>query len=113
MRNDPFNTPFNTPQGIVVNDPTKIIDVNLLPMRDQITSGLGIFNSYEPMDVESTVVKLQKQLDDQSLTIKLMRLKILGLEGKFTQEEVANIRKMIMSEDEASRTLADSIIENA
>jgi hypothetical protein len=35
------------------------------------------------------------------------------MEGKFTQEEVANIRKMIMSEDEASRTLADSIIENA
>jgi hypothetical protein len=42
-----------------------------------------------------------------------MRLKILGLEGKFTQEEISNIRKMLMSEDEASRTLADSIIENA
>ena len=42
-----------------------------------------------------------------------MRLKILALEGKFTQEEVTNIRKMIMSEDESSRTLADSIIENA
>jgi hypothetical protein len=34
------------------------------------------------------------------------------LEGKFTKEEVSNIRKMLMSEDEASRTLADSIIEN-
>ena len=111
MSYNSFNTPFNTPQGIVVNDPTKIIDVNSLPMRDQITSGLGTFNAYEP--VESTLVKLQKQLDDQSLTIKLMRLKILGLEGKFTQEEISNIRKMLMSEDEASRTLADSIIENA
>jgi hypothetical protein len=111
MRNDPFNTPFNTPQGIAINDPTKIIDVNSLPMLDQITSGLGTFNAYEP--VESTLVKLQKQLDDQSSTIKLMRLKILGLEGKFTQEEISNIRKMLMSEDEASRTLADSIIENA
>jgi hypothetical protein len=42
-----------------------------------------------------------------------MRLKILGIEGKFTQEEMSNIKKMLMSEDEASRTLADSIIENA
>ena len=44
---------------------------------------------------------------------KLLRLKILSLEGKFDKEEVANIRKMIMSEDEAARTLANSIIENA
>ena len=42
-----------------------------------------------------------------------MRLKLLAIEGKFTQEEVANIRKMIMSEDEAARTLAESIIQNA
>lgn len=53
------------------------------------------------------------QSNQQGLIIKLLRLKIHALEGKFTQEEVANIRKMIMSEDEGSRTLADSIIENA
>jgi hypothetical protein len=35
------------------------------------------------------------------------------MEGKFTQEEVSNIRKMLMSEDEASKTLASTIIENA
>jgi hypothetical protein len=35
------------------------------------------------------------------------------MEGKFSQEEVINIRKMLISEDEASRTLAESIIENA
>ena len=56
---------------------------------------------------------LEERMDKLELDNKLLRLKILGMEGKFTQEEVANIRKMIMSEDEASRTLADSIIENA
>jgi hypothetical protein len=44
---------------------------------------------------------------------KFLRLKILSIEGKFTQEEVTNIRKMLISEDEASRTLAESIIDNA
>ena len=63
--------------------------------------------------IETKIEMLQKQLDTQMLTINLMRLKILDLEGKFTKEEISNITKMIISEDEASRTLADSIIENA
>jgi hypothetical protein len=56
---------------------------------------------------------LHARLDKLELNEKLLRLKILGLEGKFDKEEVANIRKMLMSEDEGARTLADSIIENA
>ncbi len=78
----------------------------------QISSGNSI--PYDPFNgLEAKVEELRTQIDTQGLVIKLLRLKIHGLEGKFTQEEVANIRKMIMSEDEASRTLADSIIENA
>lgn len=57
--------------------------------------------------------KLEERLDKLELDNKLLRLKILGLEGKFTQDEITNIRKMLMSQDEASITLADSIIENA
>jgi hypothetical protein len=112
--------PFNTSQSILVNDPTKVI--NTIPgtttgtgqgLWSQIQPGNG-YPHFSPIDpVETEIEKLQKQLDAQALTIKLMRLKILGVEGKFTQEEMSNIRKMIMSEDEASRTLADSIIENA
>lgn len=86
-------------QGIIVNDPTKVIGIT--PSTNT--------TYYAGSEVE----KLQKQLDDQALTIKLMTLKILCIEGKFTQEEISNIRKMLMSEDEASRTLANSIIENA
>lgn len=78
----------------------------------QISSGSS--TPYDPFNgLEAKVEELRTQIDTQGLVIKLLRLKIHGLEGKFTQEEVANIRKMIMSEDEASRTLADSIIENA
>ena len=57
--------------------------------------------------------ELYTRIDKLELNEKLLRLKILGLEGKFDKDEVANIRKMMMSEDEASKTLADSIIENA
>jgi hypothetical protein len=56
---------------------------------------------------------LEERMDKLELDNKLLRLKILGLEGKFTQEEICNIRKMLMSKDEASITVADSIIENA
>ncbi len=78
----------------------------------QISSGSS--TPYDPFDgLAKKVTELEMQSNQQSLVIKLLRLKIHALEGKFTQEEVANIRKMIMSEDEGSRTLADSIIENA
>jgi hypothetical protein len=70
--------------------------------------------------ITSKGVTLQQTLDGLSNEInalrtenKIMKLKLLALEGKFDKEEVANIRKMIMSEDEAARTLAESIIQNA
>lgn len=56
---------------------------------------------------------LEERMDKLELDNKLLRLKILGMEGKFTQEEISNIRKMLMSQDEASKTVAESIIENA
>lgn len=56
---------------------------------------------------------LEKKIDRLELDIKLLRLKLLQFEGKFTKDEVTNIRKMLMSEDEASRTLATTIIDNA
>ena len=42
-----------------------------------------------------------------------MKLDFLALKGKFNKDEITNIRQMLLSEDEASRTLADTIIENA
>jgi hypothetical protein len=109
--------PFNTRQSILVNDPTSTLNTcgtltNGQGLWSQISSGST--KTYDPFNgLEAKVEELRNQIDTQGLVIKLLRLKIHGLEGKFTQEEVANIRKMIMSEDEASRTLADTIIENA
>ena len=113
---------YDNIRGIVVNDPTKSIN-GIGTVSTGTSNGQGLWGqiqqgSTSPYNVgidpiETEVERLQKQLDAQALTIKLMRLKILGIEGKFTQEEMSNIRKMLMSEDEASRTLAESIIENA
>lgn len=104
--------------GIVVNDPTKVI--NTLPgntsgngLFDQLHNGGNYSQPYYEDPILTRMEEMQKQLDLVKIELKFSRLKILSLEGKFSQEEVTNIRKMIMSEDEASRTLADTIIENA
>jgi len=63
--------------------------------------------------LETRIEEMEKNMEIVRLENKLLRLKMLSMEGKFTQEEVTNIRKMLMSEDEASKTLASTIIENA
>jgi hypothetical protein len=73
-------------------------------------------NSTMPFDPTIKVDPLSdliSRVEKLELNEKILRLKILSLQDKFTQEEVTNIVKMLMSEDEASRTLAESIIENA
>jgi len=83
------------------------------------SSGNGLWsqiqsiNTYDSHEKKDPLLDLTHRLDKLELDNKMLRLKVLSMEGKFTQEEVANVRKMLMSEDEASRVLADSIIENA
>jgi len=100
-------------QGMLVQDPTKVI--NTIPGQTITTTGDGIFSRMTTLEepwvnplkiIEDRITKLETEN-------KFLRLKILSIEGKFTQEEVTNIRKMLMSDDEASRTLANTIIENA
>ena len=103
-----------TSQGILVTDSTK--NINTVPgtTTDGLWSQINKTNTYIPVDpLEQKMIQMEMQMELVKLDVKLMRLKILSLEGKFTQEEIANIRKMLMSEDEASRTVAESIIENA
>jgi len=104
-------------KAIVLNDPIKV--VNPLPTQVTTTTGNGLWSQINPYDgptedpLEKRLRHMEEDMKLLKTEIKLSRLKILSLEGKFNQEEVANIRKMIMSDDEAARTLADSIIENA
>jgi hypothetical protein len=98
-------------------DPLK--DANVLPSG----TGNGLWSQIQqgstgPYHVgidpfEDNFIKLEKKMQTLELQYTLLKLKVLCMEGKFTQEEVTNIRKMLMSEDEASRTLANTIIENA
>ena len=109
--------------GTLVSDPTKTIntippDTTTLPttgqgLWSQIRAGGNPYKSPIEDLWETRLKEMENQMQLVKLDLKLCRLKILSLEGKFNQEEVANIRKMIMSDDEAARTLADSIIENA
>lgn len=89
----------------------------LQQMNVTTTTHNGIFggvinngSTYSEPWVDSSV---RSRLDKLELQNKFLKLKILQLEGTFTKEEVANIRAMLTSNDEASITLADSIIENA
>lgn len=79
----------------------------------QLKTGTTVSN----IDIEDPWEKKLRLLEEEITVLrtdlKLSRLKILALEGKFNQEEVVNIRKMLMSKDEASITLADLMIENA
>jgi hypothetical protein len=96
-------------QGVVENNPTQVI--NTIP-----SSGRGIFsqiNTDTHIDPFTSLALLEQRMTKLEFDNKCLRLKMLGMEGKFTQEEVTNIRKMLMAEDESSRTLAESIIENA
>lgn len=94
------------PVGVLVNDPNRVI--NTVPPSHANTVLGGSYNTkaYDPISDLSAEIKQLKT------TQKLMLLRILHLEGRFDKEEVSNLRKMIMSDDEASRTLAESIIEN-
>ena len=101
--------------GIYVSDPNKVI--NTIPKNTNMR-GDGMFSQvqtqipYDPVPT-TTLLEIVSRLERVELENKCLRLKIACMEGKFSQEEVTNIRKMMMSQDEASVTLANTIIENA
>jgi hypothetical protein len=101
---------IDTTLGILVNDPTKLI--NTVP--GTTTDGLWSQITKDNKNVyRSPTALLEERMDKLELDNKFLRLQIFGIEGKFTQEEINNIKSMLTSNDEASITLADTIIENA
>jgi hypothetical protein len=88
---------------IIFSDPSDTLSSN--SVWDTITSkGISLKDTLDALSNEINMLRTEN---------KLMKLNLLALEGKFDKEEISNIKKMLMSEDEASRTLADTIIENA
>lgn len=52
-----------------------------------------------------------QRMDELELANKLLRVEIQVLKGKFTEEEGNNIKAMLTSNDEASITVAETILE--
>jgi len=75
---------------------------------DGIWSQINKINTYEPIEIS-----VEQRITELELKNKLLELRLLVLEGIFTKEESNNIKDMLTSNDEASITLAESIIENA
>jgi hypothetical protein len=104
-------------QGIYVADPTKVIST--IPNHTITSTSNGIFGgvlnngSTDSEPYVDHITSIRSRIEKLELNNRLLKLKILQLEGTFTKEEVINIRAMLTSNDEASITLADSIIENA
>jgi|694.fasta_scaffold66446_4 cell shape-determining protein MreC len=105
--------------GIYVTDPTKTVNITPGSTTDglfsQINSTGNTYLGNAPFNDpwENPMKEIEERIKKLETDNKFLRLKILSMEGKFTQEEVINIRKMLIAEDESSRTLAESIIENA
>jgi|694.fasta_scaffold30048_18 hypothetical protein len=101
--------------GMYIKDPNKVIATN--PANSYNTRLNGIWNQIQDatpsITSTSTLSEILGRLERLELENKFLRLKIASMEGKFSQEEVTNIRKMMMSADEASVLLANTIIENA
>jgi hypothetical protein len=104
-------------QGIYVADPTKVINTNPAHTITSTSNGIfgGVLNNGSTVSEPYVdhITAIRSRIDKLETDNKFLRLKILSLEGKFTQEEITNIRKMLMSEDDSSKTLAESIIENS
>ena len=54
-----------------------------------------------------------ERMETLELANKLLRVDILVLKNKFTEEEGNNIKAMLTSNDEASVTVAETILENS
>jgi hypothetical protein len=100
--------------GTLVQDPTRVI--NTIPdLNSNAYHQGGVFSTSTPFNDpwENPMKEIQERMDKLELENRFLRLKILGMEGKFSQDEIKNIRAMLMSNDEASITLAETIIETA
>jgi len=112
---EPENNMYGAYIDLAKYDPLTTVLPGTSPGTDlwsQINTAGSTYNT--PTDpVEDKLIEMEKKMNALDLKYSLLKLKMLGIQGIFTQEEISNVRKMLMSEDEASRTLADSIIENA
>lgn len=96
-------------QKTMMVDPTHTIDLSIYTNNSNIHTSHDIWSSMTKGPIKST----QDLIDEVRLENKCLQVRILVLEGVFTKEEGKNLRSMLLSNDEASVTLANTILENA
>lgn len=99
-------------QSVYVGDPTK--QINLQQANGTTTS--SIWNNSA---AEGVINVLQLELGNLRTSLEtitkentFLKLRLLKLEGKFTDQEISNIKDMLNSNDEASITVAHEILNN-
>jgi hypothetical protein len=90
-------------QGLLIKDPMTVSNTN-----DGLWSQINKTIPYDSPWTDPTV----NRIVELELKNRLLELRLFVLEGVFTQEESNNIKSMLTSNDEASITLANTIIEN-
>ena len=89
-----------------------ILPIDPIMSTTNTSASNGVFSQINDF-YKDKITEMDLQIGNLYLQNKLLTLKILVLEGVFTKEEANNIKVMLMSYDEASITLADTLIENA
>jgi hypothetical protein len=99
-------THLTTAQGIYVQDPTK-------PITIQSISNNGFSgNSSKFANGGDLTPKWGMLIEKLELKVYTQSIRIIQLENKLDSEECENLKKMLMSNDEASVILAKEIIDN-
>lgn len=96
-------------QKIMMVDSTHTIDSSIYSNNTTINTTNGIYSQMKSNPLKSN----WDLIEEVRLENKCLQVRILVLEGVFTKEEGKNIRSMLLSNDEASVTLANTILENA
>lgn len=99
------NTHLTSAQGLYVPNPTHI-GSNGMDLGSTITTTSTKFANGGIINTPPTYIyRLELKMYKQSI-------RIIQLENKLDSEECENLKKMLMSNDEASVTLAKEIIDN-
>lgn len=103
-------------QAVYVGDPTKQINLQQANTTTQtMSTGWNGHMSQSTSLINVLQLEIQNLKTDLEKAVKeniSFKLRLLKLEGKFTEQELNNIKDMLNSNDEASITLAHEILNN-
>ena len=101
--------------GVLPMDPTKTMshvhDTTVYKSPPPTYVPEGVWSQIKSTTYSPSKTMLER-MESLEVANKLLRVDILVLKNKFTEEEGNNIKAMLISNDEASITVAETILEN-